>query len=58
MARAHELAFNIANANGELVANLRELYDANMNRSLDDALVAEQVELERWRQGSPRTWSA
>lgn len=58
MTRAHELAFNIANANGALVASLRKLYDANMNRSLNDALAAEQVELERWRQASPRTWSA
>jgi len=52
------LSFNIATADGELIASLRELYDANMNRSLDDALAAEQVELERWRQSSPRTWSA
>jgi len=58
MTRAHELAFNIANADHHLILTLRKLYDANMSRSLDDALVAEQIELERWRQGSPRTWSA
>jgi len=47
--RACELAGNIAAADPTYVLTLRNLYDANMDRSLDDALAAEQVERERWR---------
>ena len=54
--RARELAGNIAAADPTYVQTLRDLYNANMDRSLSDALAAERVESERWRSSHPRQW--
>ncbi|MWA00948.1 enoyl-CoA hydratase [Actinomadura sp. LD22] len=57
LARAHELAGAIAAAKPELVAVVNRLYDENGDLSLDDALAAEEDELERWRSTQPSKWS-
>jgi enoyl-CoA hydratase len=51
--RARELASNIAAADPTYIQALRELYDANMDRSLADALAAEQTEKARWGTSHP-----
>jgi enoyl-CoA hydratase len=57
VARARELAGNIAAAKQELVMVVRKLYDENAHRPLEDALAVEENELRGWRENQQLNWS-
>jgi enoyl-CoA hydratase len=57
VARALELAQNVAAANQDFVRNVRVLYDENADRSLPEALAAERAAHQRWRDNQPLQWS-
>jgi enoyl-CoA hydratase len=57
VARAQELAGNMAAANQDFIRSVRDLYDGNADRSLAEALAAERAAHQRWRDSQPLQWS-
>ena len=57
MARAQELAGNMAAANQDFIRSVRDLHNGNADGSLAKALEAERGAHQRWRDSQPLQWS-
>lgn len=57
VARARQLARNIAAANQDFITSVRALYNENADRSLAEALAAEGTAHQHWRDSQPLQWS-